>query len=76
VLHEVELVDVRREGRQRIYQLQSESLKPVHDWVRQFEQFWGRRLDRLDDYLQSLQKAKTREETNDEQSNTEDGTAL
>ncbi|HRW10884.1 MAG TPA: metalloregulator ArsR/SmtB family transcription factor [Caldilineaceae bacterium] len=76
VLHEVDLVDVRREGRQRIYQLQSESLKPVHDWVQQFEQFWGRRLDRLDDYLQSLQKAKTREETNDEPSNTEDGTDL
>lgn len=60
VLHEVELVDVRREGRQRIYQLQSDSLKPIHDWVRQFEQFWHKRFDRLDDYLQSLQAGETK----------------
>lgn len=70
VLHEVDLVDVRREGRQRIYQLQSDSLKPVHDWVRQFEQFWRERFDRLDTYLQSLQTG----ETNNEQLNAEDGT--
>jgi DNA-binding transcriptional ArsR family regulator len=82
VLHEVDLVDVRREGRQRIYQLQSDSLKPVHDWVRQFEQFWHERFDRLDTYLQSLQvedkktEKTTTEETNNEQSNAEDGTTL
>ncbi|MEZ4732957.1 MAG: metalloregulator ArsR/SmtB family transcription factor [Caldilineaceae bacterium] len=77
VLHKVELVDVRREGRQRIYQLQSDSLKPIHDWVRQFEQFWSERFDRLDTYLQSLQTGEPKtEETNNEQSNTEDGTAL
>jgi len=55
VLHEVALVDVRQEGRQRIYQLQGEGLKPVHDWVRKFEQLWSERFDRLDTYLQSLQ---------------------
>lgn len=77
VLHEVDLVNVRREGRQRIYQLQSDSLKPVHDWVRQFEQFWRERFDRLDTYLQSLQTRETKtEETNNEQSNAEDGTTL
>lgn len=72
VLYEVELVDVRREGRQRIYQLQSDSLKPIHDWVGQFEQFWSARFDRLDTYLQSLQTG----ETNNEQSKSQDGTAL
>ncbi len=87
VLHEVDLLDVRREGRQRIYQLQSESLKPIHDWVGQFEQFWSKRFDRLDSYLQSLQteasqteasqtEASQTGETNNEQSNTEDGAAL
>ena len=67
VLHEVELFDVRREGRQRIYQLQSASLKPIHDWVQQFEQFWSERFDRLDTYLQSLQEG----DTTNEQSNPE-----
>lgn len=81
VLHEVNLVDVRQEGRQRIYQLQSESLKPIHDWVRQFEQFWGERFDRLDNYLQSLQAtsqtgASQMGETNNEQGNAENGTAI
>ncbi|MEZ4860151.1 MAG: metalloregulator ArsR/SmtB family transcription factor [Caldilineaceae bacterium] len=82
VLHEVDLVNVRREGRQRIYQLQSESLKPIHDWVDQFEQFWSERFDRLDTYLQSLQTgiaqtgASQTGETDNEQSNTENGTAL
>ena len=72
VLYEVDLVDVRQEGRQRIYQLQSDSLKPIHDWVRQFEQFWSARFDRLDTYLQSLQEG----EVTNEQSNAEDGTAV
>ncbi len=82
VLHEVDLVDMRREGRQRIYQLQSNSLKPVHDWVRQFEQFWSKRFDRLDTYLQTLQTGETKTEetetgeTTHEQSNAEDGTAV
>ena len=77
VLHEVELVDVRREGRQRIYQLQSASLKPIHDWVQQFEQFWSERFDRLDSYLQALQTDETKTgEITDEQSNAEDGTTV
>lgn len=77
VLYEVELVDVRQEGRRRIYQLQSESLRPIHDWVRQFEQFWSERFDRLDDYLQSLQISEPNtEEINNEQSKPEDGTTV
>lgn len=77
VLYEVELVDVRQEGRQRIYQLQGEALKPIHDWAGQFEQFWGARFDRLDSYLQSLQTEELKtEESNNEQSNTEDGTTI
>ncbi|MCB0139090.1 MAG: winged helix-turn-helix transcriptional regulator [Caldilineaceae bacterium] len=72
VLHEVELVDVRQEGRHRIYQLQSESLKPIHDWVRQFEALWNTRFDRLDAYLQSLQTG----ETTHEQRKPADGTSI
>lgn len=75
VLYEVELVGVRREGRQRIYELQSDSLKPIHEWVRQFEQFWSARFDRLDTYLQTLQadetKVENRENENQENENRE-----
>lgn len=55
VLKEVGLVNVRTEGKQRLYSLNSESLKPIHDWVKTFEHLWSERFDRLDDYLKTLQ---------------------
>lgn len=65
VLRAVELVEVRSEGKQRLYRLQGESLKPVHDWVSQFERTWNERFDRLDGYLQTLQ-SQSKEEKSDE----------
>jgi DNA-binding transcriptional ArsR family regulator len=56
VLKEVGLVSVRGSGRQRIYRLNGDRLKPIHDWVRTYEQFWNESLDRLADYLKELQK--------------------
>jgi DNA-binding transcriptional ArsR family regulator len=44
VLREVGLVDVRRDGRQRLYRLNGEKLKPIHDWVKTFEKFWQQHL--------------------------------
>src|SRR5918994_7760302 len=46
VLREVGLVDVRDEGRQRIYRLDGRSLKPIHDWVKSYERSWEERFDR------------------------------
>jgi DNA-binding transcriptional ArsR family regulator len=54
VLREVGLVDVRDEGRQRIYRLNGRSLKPIHDWVKTYEQAWAERFDRLDVVLEEL----------------------
>ncbi len=45
VLREVGLVDVRDEGRQRIYRLNGHSLKPIHDWVKNYERSWTERFD-------------------------------
>jgi DNA-binding transcriptional ArsR family regulator len=58
VLRAVRLVDVRSEGQQRFYRLNGEGLKPVHDWVKGFEQFWNASFDRLADYLDDLQGRK------------------
>ena len=55
VLREVGLVNVRVDGKQRIYRLSGEGLKPIHDWVKSFEQCWNERLDRLADYLNDMQ---------------------
>jgi DNA-binding transcriptional ArsR family regulator len=43
VLREVGLVDVRDEGRQRMYRLNGHALKPIHDWVKSYEQSWSQR---------------------------------
>lgn len=58
VLREVGLVDVRDEGRQRIYRLNGRSLKPIHDWVKNYERAWEERFDRLDVVLEELKGAE------------------
>jgi DNA-binding transcriptional ArsR family regulator len=55
VLKEVGLVSVRKEGKQRLYKLNSKELKPVYEWVQSFEQLWSERFDQLDEYLTRLQ---------------------
>jgi DNA-binding transcriptional ArsR family regulator len=62
VLKQVGLVSVRGSGQQRLYRLNGEGLKPIHDWVKSFERFWEERLDRLAEYLNELQK---QEKSND-----------
>ena len=56
VLREVGAVDVRDEGRQRLYRVNGEALKPIHDWVSGFERLWSERFDRLDDVLEDLKR--------------------
>lgn len=56
VLKEVELVDVRKAGKQRFYSLNGDKLKPIHDWVESFAHLWTERFDRLDNYLEELQR--------------------
>jgi len=56
VLKKVGLVHERREGRQRLYRVNVEKLKPIHDWVTPFERYWSESHDRLDELLQDIQK--------------------
>ncbi|MEV6629554.1 metalloregulator ArsR/SmtB family transcription factor [Actinoplanes sp. NPDC051470] len=56
VLREVDLVRVRDEGRQRMYRLNSEPLKPIHDWLRRYEQMWDERFDLLEQVLDELKE--------------------
>lgn len=55
VLKDVGLVESRTEGRKRLYRIDALALKPVHDWVKEYERLWNERLDRLDGYLQEIQ---------------------
>jgi DNA-binding transcriptional ArsR family regulator len=56
VLREVGAVDVRDAGRQRLYRINGQALKPIHDWVRQYERLWSERFDELDAVLDDLKK--------------------
>src|SRR5215218_4615604 len=56
VLREVGAVEVRDAGRQRLYRVNGRALKPIHDWVRTFEQTWADRFDALDDVLEDLNR--------------------
>lgn len=56
VLREVGLVDVRSDGRRRMYRLDGRSLKPIHDWVRTFEETWTQRFEQLDTVLEELKE--------------------
>ncbi|HJR46393.1 MAG TPA: metalloregulator ArsR/SmtB family transcription factor [Actinomycetota bacterium] len=60
VLREVGLVRVRPEGRERIYRLDGRSLRPIHDWVKNYERMWSERFDALDDVLEDLKKEEGR----------------
>jgi len=61
VLREVGLVDVRDVGRQRMYRLNGQPLKPIYDWVRAYEQSWSRRFEQLDVVLAELKETELEE---------------
>jgi DNA-binding transcriptional ArsR family regulator len=56
VLREVGAVDVRDEGRRRLYRVNGRALKPIHDWVATFERGWEERFGRLDLVLDDLRR--------------------
>lgn len=56
VLSEVGLVRSRALGRRRLYRLEPARLRPMHDWLAKYERALNSRLDRIDDYLQELQR--------------------
>jgi DNA-binding transcriptional ArsR family regulator len=64
VLREVGAVDVRGAGRQRLYRLNGHALKPIHDWVKNYERMWTERFEAMDVVLEDL---KQKEEDNGSQ---------
>jgi DNA-binding transcriptional ArsR family regulator len=56
VLREVGAVQVRGDGRQRLYRLNGAALKPIHDWVKAYERSWNARFEQLDVVLEDLKK--------------------
>ncbi len=61
VLRQVGLVEVRDMGRQRMYRINGLQLRPIHDWLRNYEQWWSERFSRLDAVLEELKEAEARD---------------
>jgi DNA-binding transcriptional ArsR family regulator len=57
VLKEVGLVSMRGSGQRRLYSLNGERLKPIHDWAQTFERFWKHQLDRVKERAEAKMKS-------------------
>jgi DNA-binding transcriptional ArsR family regulator len=58
VLRKVGVARVTKQGQQRLYSFEAGTLRPVHDWVKTFEQLWSHQLDRIKQRAE--QKARQR----------------
>jgi DNA-binding transcriptional ArsR family regulator len=47
VLKDVGLVRVRRNGRHMLYRTNGEAIRPLYEWTKTFERFWGHQLERV-----------------------------
>ncbi|MDX6555709.1 MAG: hypothetical protein QOD86_1904 [Miltoncostaeaceae bacterium] len=65
VLREVGAVEVREDGRRRLYRLNGPALKPIHDWVKDYEAMWSDRFEALDAVLDELQSPQGHKEEDD-----------
>jgi len=58
VLRKVALVRFRQEGRRRYYRTNAEGLKPMHDWVKKYEQYWQNQLERIKKSAEAKERTK------------------
>ena len=65
VLREVGAVYVREDGRRRLYRLNGRALKPIHDWVKDYERTWSDRFDQLDAVLEELRQQEEDDDTDE-----------
>ena len=55
VLERAGLITRSRAAQWRPCRIEAAALKPVDDWLDEYRRLWEERLDRLDDYLKTLQ---------------------
>ena len=60
VLERAGLISRSREAQYRPCKLEANSLKNIDAWLEEYRRFWEQRFDRLDAYLQKLQRKKTK----------------
>ena len=58
ILHECDLIDFKKEGRERYCLIKPKELIPAFMWIEQYRSLWEDRLDNFEDYLNKLQSKK------------------
>jgi DNA-binding transcriptional ArsR family regulator len=61
ILRRAHLVEERREGRHRLYQLNPEPLKAVDSWLEQYRTFWTASLNNLKAFVEAEYEKETRD---------------
>jgi len=56
VLEKAGLIERGRNAQWRPCRINAEPLRQANDWIETYREFWTHSLDRLDDYLQEIQK--------------------
>ncbi len=56
MLREVGAVDVRADGRRRLYRVNGAALEPIYDWVKSFERTWSERFEPMDAVLEEIER--------------------
>jgi DNA-binding transcriptional ArsR family regulator len=56
VLRDVGLVRVRRNGRQMLYCINADAIRPLHEWTATFERFWRHQLSRVQERAEARMK--------------------
>jgi DNA-binding transcriptional ArsR family regulator len=54
VLRNVGLVRVRRNGRHMMYRTNAEAIRPLYEWTKRFEKFWGHQLLRVKERAEAM----------------------
>ena len=58
ILTECEVLSQQQQGREIHYQLKSDKMKEIDQWLEQFRKIWEQRYEQLDELLQTLKTDK------------------
>jgi DNA-binding transcriptional ArsR family regulator len=61
VLERAGLITRSRDAQMRPCKIDTAALKSVDEWLEEYRRLWEQRLDRLEDYLKTLQAGETQE---------------
>lgn len=73
LLRRAHLVEERREGRHRLYQLNPEPLRAVDKWLEQYRMFWQTSLANLKNFVEAEHAKEVAEKTGAKQSSVRKG---